>query len=216
MCLTAKESSMALAVLIYISLLLYIRNNKYDRIVAALFIVISMIQFIELLYHTKNISSENGGKSLYVILLLQPVILATGLYFHFKSNFTLAWLGVFLGIFIGGLIYSSTISFSVTKQYGHLVWSRKNKKGIFNNILGILYLLGLFIPFFIIQYYNNWKNVGIWILLSSLILSSIFVVIVYPDVCFSSMWCYSSIFVIFTAWLIGAFDCDKVEIGKGS
>ena len=49
MCITSKESSLAFATLICISMLLYIRNNKYDRIIAVLFIVISMIQFIELL-----------------------------------------------------------------------------------------------------------------------------------------------------------------------
>ena len=153
MCITAKESSLAFAVLVYISILLYIRNNKYDRIIAALFIVISMIQFIELLYHTKNISSDHGGRSLYLILLLQTVVLAFGLHYHFKSKLTLAWLGVFLAIFMSGLIYSLITSFSVTKEYGHLVWSRKNEKGILNNTFGILYLLGLFVPFFIIQYY---------------------------------------------------------------
>jgi len=230
MCITSKESSLAFVTLICISMLLYIRNNKYDRIIALLFIVISMIQFIELLYHTKNISSDNGGRALYVILLLQPLVLAIGLNNHFNSplkaghpqknvsiwesrfkTFISVWLCVYFVIFLGGLIYSTTIPFSVTKEYGHLVWSRagENQKGIFNNTVGILYLLGLFFPFFIIQYYENWRNIGIWILLFVMVLSSVIVKIVYPGVCFSSMWCYSSVSIIFTAWLIGAFDEHK-------
>jgi hypothetical protein len=229
MCITSKESSLAFATLICISMLLYIRNNKYDRIIAVLFIVISMVQFIELLYHTKNISSDNGGRALYVILLLQPLVLAIGLNNHFNSpskagqprknvsiresrfkSFILVWLCIYFVIFLCGLIYSTTIPFSVTQEYGHLVWSKAGQNGIFDNTAVILlYLLGIFFPFFIIQYYENWRDIGIWILLFVMVLSSVIVKIVYPGVCFSSMWCYSSVSIIFTAWLIGAFDEHK-------
>lgn len=210
MCITSKESSLAFAALLGVSVLLYIRNNEYDRIIAALFIVISMIQLVELLYHTHNISSDNGGRMLYLILLLQTFVLAIGLYYHYRTTFTKVWVGLYSVLFFGGLLYSLNTSFSVSQEHGHLVWSRRNSdRATILGDIGWLYLLGLFGPFFVIQYYNNWKNAGIWILLIVLTLSAIVVRIVYPKVCFSSMWCYSSIAVAFTAWLIGAFDEHK-------
>jgi hypothetical protein len=206
MCISSKESLLAGSILIGISIALYIRNGLYDRIIALLFIVISMVQFVELLFHTKNILSKNAGRALYIILWLECLVLACGLYYHFETNLTLIWMSVFTVVFIIAVIYAFNTKFTVTKQYGHLVWSQANTSTV--TILGNyrwVYLAGIFLPFIIIQYYSNWKDWSMWILFSVIVLSALVVSRVYPDVSFSSMWCYSATTIIFTAWLIGAF-----------
>ena len=206
MCLTTKESISAFILLVVVSVLLFFRDNGYDRLICALFLVISLIQFTEFLLHAGCISPDTGGRLIYLILWLQVTVFAIGLEVEFHTTFTKCWAAIFSLIFIIALYHSFDRKFDVSQEYGHLVWTKENENG---NILGpsaILYMIGLFIPFFIIQYYNNWSNIPIWIILAALILSFLLVRIFYPKLVFSSLWCYSAIGVLFVAWLVGAYN----------
>jgi hypothetical protein len=205
MCLTTKESLFALIILVVISILLFIRNIGYDRLYAALFLVVSLIQVVEYLFHAHKISSNTGGKLIFLILWLQVVVLAIGLQIYFATTFTAVWAVIFILVFVGALYYASFTKFKVSTEFGHLVWSKDGKCGNILGNYGILYLIGLFVPFLIIQYYNGWRNTGVWILFIALILSYIFVRMFYPKLVFSSLWCYSAVGIAFVAWLIGAF-----------
>lgn len=211
MCLSTKESASAFILLVVVSILLFIRNNGYDRLLAVLFFVISLIQVTEYLFHSGIISADEGGRMIYLTLWLQVAVLAIGLEVHFHTNFTKFWAAIFSLIFIIALGYSCTKEFNVTREYGHLVWTKENENG---NILGlpaILYMMGLFLPFFIIQYYENWSNIPMWIVLAALILSFLLVSMIYPKLVFSSLWCYSSVGVLFVAWLVGAFGEHSIK-----
>lgn len=205
MCLTVKESLSALIIIIVISVLLFIRGNDYDKLVAALFLIISLIQVAEYLFHAGLITPDTGGRMIYLILWLQVAVFAVGLHVQFRTDFTACWALLFTTIFVAALFYSLDKSFNVTKEYGHLVWTKENEDG---NILGtsaILYMIGLFAPFLIIQYYEKWNNISVWLIFAALILSFLLVKAFYPKLVFSSLWCYSAIGVLFVAWLVGAY-----------
>lgn len=211
MCLSTKESASAFMLLVVVSILLFIRNSGYDRLIAVLFFVISLIQMTEYLFHAGCISADEGGRLIYLVLWLQVAVLAIGLEFTFQTGFTKCWAVAFTLIFIIALCHSFNKSFNMTKEYGHLVWTKENENG---NILGpyaILYFIGLFIPFFIIEYYNNWENVPIWIIFAALVLSFLLVRVFYPKIVFSSLWCYSAIGVLFVAWLVGAYRNNSIK-----
>ena len=205
MCLTTKESVSALLIIVVISVLLFMRDNTYDRLIAILFLVISLIQLTEFLFHEGCISPDTGGRLIYIILWLQVAVLGVGLEVTFHTNFTTCWAAIFVVIFVAAVYTSLNRTFEVTREYGHLVWTKENEDG---NILGpsaILYFIGLFVPFLIIEYYNDWNNMPIWIILAALTASFVLVRMAYPRLVFSSLWCYSSVGVLFVAWLVGAF-----------
>jgi hypothetical protein len=188
----------------------FFRNNGYDRLICALFLVISLIQFTEFLLHAGCISPDTGGRLIYLILWLQVTVFAIGIEVYFHTVFTACWAAIFSLIFIVALFHSFDRKFDVTREYGHLVWTKENENG---NILGssaILYMIG---PFLIIQYYKKWSNIPIWIILAALILSFLLVRIFYHKLVFSSLWCYSAIGVLFTTWLVGAYrdNSDKLK-----
>lgn len=210
MCINEKESILGFSIMLGISLALYIRNGEYDKIIAALFVIISLIQLIEYLYHSKNITSENGGKLLHIILWLQLAVFGVGLYLHFKTIATAVWAIFFVMLLVGSILNIGNGTFSVTRERGHLVWNRKSSsyKNLSTSILGyfgVLYIIGLFGPFLIVQYYENWRNKKIWLILLSLLIATFSMRAFYPSINFASMWCYSAVGVIFTAWVAGAF-----------
>jgi hypothetical protein len=212
MCISAKASLLSFAIMAGISLALFIRNEQYDRILAALLIIVSLIQLTEYFFHIGSIYSDNAGRSIFIILWLQVAVLGLALYWHFRTELTLFWASIFVIIFLLAVLYSFSVDFFVNREDGHLVWTKGTKYGV---ILGSysswLYLIGLIIPLFIILYYNNWKNIGMWIILVAIALSIFFVKWFYPNIIFPSMWCYSAIFVAFVFWLVAAFN-EHVQV----
>jgi len=211
MCLTAKASLFAFIILIVIAILLYIRNIKYDRIFASFILAVSLIQLTEYLFHSKLISSQIGGKMIFTILWFQVLVLAIGIQILYQTTLTSIWMILFTIIFIIALYYVVQHIFEVTTGYGHLIWSQQD---INDNILGntkFIYLLGLFVPLFIILYYSEWSDISMWIIIVTFILSILLVRWIYPRMVFSSLWCYSAVGVAFVIWLVGAFYEHKVK-----
>ena len=178
---------------------------------SAVFLIISLVQLVEYLFHSGQIDSNTGGVLIYIILWLQVVVLALAIQVHFNTSLTMIWAVIFVIIFMIALNYASKTKFFVGKEYNHLIWSQEGYNG---NILGgkeIIYSIGILGPIFIVEYYNNWKNIGIWIFFASVILSALFVREYYPKIVFSSLWCYSAIVLAFVAFLIGVFPKATVE-----
>jgi len=212
MCIDAKQSLIALGVMIFISFIMYIRNIGYDRIFCFLLVAVSLIQFVEFLYHSSYIEGCTAGKAIFLILWLQVLVFALALYYKFRTSLVGVYTIFFGVVFLIAILYSVNTNFSVTTGAKHLLWQRYGLKE--GNILGNskwIYLAGLIVPLFIILYYNKWKETGTWILLGSIIFSIIFTKMISSGVYFPSMWCYSAIFIAFTAYLIGAFYCSNKE-----
>jgi hypothetical protein len=207
MCITEKESILGFSLMVGVSAALYIRNGEYDRLYAIFFLVIALIQLIEYFFHAGEITSQSAGKMLNLTLWLQLAVLGSLVYLEFRTPFTAMWAGLFVGLFVLALFNSMSATFDVRKENGHLVWEKTDgdDKGILGGYGKWFYMVGLFLPFFIIQYYNGWKNTKVWIVLASLVIATIATKWYYPSINFTSMWCYSAVAVIFTIWITGAF-----------
>ena len=165
MYITSNASPLECLGLLGISVLLYIRNEIYDRVIATLFVVMSTVQFVKLLHNTGNICCNIKGKMLYIILLLQTLVLALGLYWYHKNILIKAWAGFYTLLFIGGVLFIFNKDFNEKHEYGQMFSYQciDVETTILGN-LGWFYILGIFVPLFVIEYYNNWKNIAIWIL----------------------------------------------------
>lgn len=220
MCISLRESALAFAIIVVIVIVLWIRNARYDHLLASVLFVVGLIQLAEVFYYL-GYDPGRVGLSIYIILWLQPLVLAIAMYCYFRTPLTLFWLVLFIVVFVVALIYTGT--FSVGKNSSnYLVWRRKpsslspettisdrpfwskNGGALLGN-WGWLYLVGIFIPFLIVEYYSNWRDIGLWLVLATLVLTAIIVYFVYPKVSFPSLWCYAAVAVAAVAYLQGAF-----------
>lgn len=205
MCISAKDSLLAFFVMNSISIALIIRNKQYDRLMAALLIIVSFIQWWEYCFHSCITDSNTTGRMIFLTLWMQVAVLGIALYYYFRNTFTLIWMIIFCIVMIVAICYSVNLRFCVHESGGHLVWAQKGKKGQLLGGFSWLYLLGLIAPFFIILFYEKWCNVSIWLFILAVALSIVFVRWKYPAIVFSSLWCYSAIFICFVAYLGLAF-----------
>lgn len=220
MCFSAKASVSAWWILALLALFLWYRNDAYDRALAPFVLALGLIQLIEYGIHN-NANGSQGGKALFITLWLQCLLLAIGVYIFIKVELakngtdigagkkfleTLAVMNLILFsvIFIIALIYTflSSAQFSaVVGASGHIEWYR-NGHALMGNV-GILYIIGVFVPLFLIFWYYGFSNIGIALLIIYGILSAAYVITNYPPEAFSSMWCYLAVGFAFLAWMIG-------------
>lgn len=119
MCLSATESFSALSIMVVLAVFIKIRNIKYDSIVAALIICISLIQLIELLYHRHLISGPTAGRCIFMILWLQVLVNAITTNLYYNTSFTAHWLIFAIIIIMVALFSLDGTNFNVSEGSGH-------------------------------------------------------------------------------------------------
>ena len=202
MCLTTKDSLMALIIMVFLSVLLIVRNHQFDRIFGIFFFFIAAIQLIEALHHSKQLNDSDAGQYIFLTLLSQIVVLALLCYYYYPNKITGVWLAAMVIIFVMACYSNWYTKFAVITEK-HLIWS--SSTGSILGVYSYFYLLGLLVPFLILLYLNHWKNLKLWLVLAALILSFFITLYVYPNMFFSTMWCYGAIGIIFVMWMVGAF-----------
>ncbi len=215
MCYSAKSSLSAWIIITVIAVLLWYRNYAYDRILAAFVIALGLIQLIEYGIHN-DMNSEQGSKLLFVILWLQCFLLSVGVYWYSRQLDTFSTLGplvmliVFTVILAVAIIYVLCTSVTFEAYVGssnHIEWYR-NGQALMGS-WGIVYLIGIFVPLFILLCYSGFTSLSLYILIGYGILSALLVYFMYPLAAFSSMWCYVSVGFVFLCWMVGIFGANS-------
>jgi hypothetical protein len=224
MCFSSKASISSWWILALMSLFLWYRNERYDRALSVFVFTLGLIQLIEYGIHSGT-DPNQSGRALFITLWLQCLVLAIGVFLFIDGSYNAenpsttetivhtisGWnLFLFAIIFVVGMIMSFTSDwiFSATPgPSGHIEWYMNG--GSLLGKWGWLYLIGLFVPMFLIFAYYAWADVGIAILILYGILSAMYVISNYPSNAFSSMWCYLSIGFAFLAYFLGIIPpCD--------
>lgn len=213
MCFSSKASFSAFAILVCVSLILFVRNKNYDRYIAPFIFALSLIQLVEFGIHNGNVGKNTAGASLYIILWLQCFVLFLGVFLFMKNEAQstertlLKTTGKIFTFIYGIILVFAVISvFTIYKgsfsgspgPSGHIEWYKNG--GFLLGNLGILYLAGIFLPLFLLFLYflksdknNCLASGGTLLLLLYGIFSFIFVRLNYPENAFSSMWCFLSV-----------------------
>jgi hypothetical protein len=220
MCYSAKSSLSAWIIISLISLMLWYRNEAYDRALAPFIFTLGLVQLIEYGIHS-TMNPEHGAKLLFITLWLQCFIFALSVYVlaGALSNEEQLWLtrvvsGILLAVFL--IVFAASILYVLTTEdtfnasvgsTGHIEWNRGTTTGR-TSLLGwwsVLYLLGIFAPLLILLAMWSWTDIGLWILLAYGVGSAFFVWWLFPPEAFSSMWCYLVVGFAFLAWMVGIF-----------
>ena len=218
MCESAKASITSWWILALMSLFLWYRNEKYDRALAVFVFTLGLVQLIEYGIHS-GADPLQSGRALYITLWLQCLVLAIGVFIFINGSIdpdnpsltesiihTIAGWNLFLFamVFVVTLVllFTTDSSFSGTPvRSGHIEWYMNG--GPLLGQWGWLYIIGIFVPLFLIFGYYMWADIGIAILILYGILSAVYVLANYPPAAFSSMWCYLAVGFAFLAFFIG-------------
>ena len=186
MCFNAPISFTTFFLEILISLYLFNRNLKYDRMNSLFILSFALIQLWE------GGIWDNPQSSFVAFILLtlwiQPLAQIYGAYYVTKSNIFLPLIYFYVLIFIYTIYRVLTTTFSVSKGKNcHLVWNDDKTPNSFigSSIFPYIYLFGIFFPLIYTKQ---------WILLTIGILTLIYSLYNYSlSKEMSSFWCYSAI-----------------------
>jgi hypothetical protein len=212
-------------ILALMALFLWYRNEKYDRALAIFVFTLGLVQLIE--YGVRSgADPHQSGRALFITLWLQCLVLAIGVFIFIdgaqRSTATeniahtiAGWnLFLFATIFVIALIFSFTSdsSFSgLPNASGGVEW-HMNGTSLLNK-WGWLYLLGIFIPLFLIFAFYVWADIGIAVLIIYGVLAAAFVLAHYPVSAFTNLWCYLAVGFAFLAWFMGIIPAVETKHG---
>lgn len=192
MCYNAKSSLMAFLIITFLSLMLWYRNQKYDRVISAFTLIVGLIQLVESGVHT-GININLAGQLIFLILWLQVFIFSVGTYNYLHNIYSKLLVIVFTLALIVAIIYVilGQARFKVALgPSGHIEWYQNS--GSLLGHWGWIYLLGIFLPLMLLLARSKWTDLGLYLLLAygfiSLLLTSLFFPRALP-----SLWCYSAI-----------------------
>jgi hypothetical protein len=205
MCFDSKSSLLAFTLAYSISWYLFERDKNYDRWIAGFIIVFSSIQLLEAgLWKTmENPGSHSAAindlltRLILVFLLLQPLMQSYLGYKYTKSSILGCMSILFLGILMWGFyrIYTSAPGQfnSTIGDKGHLVWSDALSPGSFLGAVGILYMIGLFLPPFFMKDGSGWPLILIGAL------TALYSFWMTRNKEFGSLWCFTAVAISLVA-----------------
>lgn len=211
--LNSKSSITTCCLLIFLALFFWYRNQRYDRALAIFIFTLGLYQLIE--YGVRSGSNPSlAGHSLFIVLWLQCLVLAIGVYVFINDSIrseppavgrqiihTIAGWNLFLYaiIFVVGLIYSFGPMLNLETRldpHGNLEFEMPHTW---------LYMVGIFVPLFLIFGYYMWTDLEIAGLILYGALSAAYVLANFPRSNFISLWNHLTIGFAFIAWFMGMF-----------
>ena len=229
MYITATDSITSWWIYAMMSLFLWYRNEKYDRALSVFLFTLGLTQLIDYGIYS-SVNPKQSGRALFITLWLQCLVLAIGVFLFVKHEkdkgnpsitenivqIISGWnLFLFAIVFVIALITSFTSSDSFSgnvNEFGNIIWTRDG-----GNILGkygILYVIGIFLPLFLIFAYYLWADIGIALIILYGALSACYVFINYQPSSFIHTWSYFSIGIVFLAWLSGIISPAEITIKR--
>jgi hypothetical protein len=215
MCYSTRSSFIAWFIAVGIAIYLYNRNKNYDRWNAMFIFTFTLIQLLEGLLWSTSSQKLNNILTIFVliVLLLQPLVQSKAGADATNNKWLEMMIYLYVIVLLYGLFYIYRYGknfYTSVGESGHLVWHFEHRpfediprakfpaRGKFqvdsqcesDNILkgpiGLLYLMGLFIPLL----FAGWK--GLPLLLTG-IFTAIYSLRIAGKDEFSSLWCYYSV-----------------------
>jgi len=206
MAYSIKSSLLGWWFLLIMAIFLWYRNYKYDRIMAAVAIILGLFQLIEYGIFN-NMDRHQGGKLIFSILWLLLLILAMSTLIFVKNTLALAWLVIIATVFLFAIIYafiSDGSNFGVDRSENYLIWTREGR-GILHG-LEWLYIMGIIVPVILLFNYYKWEELGLYVIIMYIIISFLVIWYLFDSSVFGRVWVYSLVGIIMIAWFIGIFN----------
>jgi hypothetical protein len=215
----AKLSISSWWILVLMALFLWYRNEKYDRALSIFVFTLGLIQLIEYGIYS-GADPKQSGQAIFLTLWLQCLVLAIGVFTFINNTITstatttqniahvIAGFNLFLFsiIFVICLVISFSPDISLTASLNsneQIIWNQNNSSIL--NKWEWLYLIGIFIPLFLIFAYYMWADLEIAILILYGIFSVTYITTHYKITSFDNLWCYLTVGFVFLAWFLGIF-----------
>ena len=203
MCFNTTSSLTAWLFANTIAVYLFLRNQNYDRWNAIFIFTFTLIQLLEagIWRNLDNYWNSYLTATILIAILVQPLV-QSYLGYKYTGAYPLLILTILLSIIlvisILRIIFSNISHFiTYVGKNGHLVWTDStNPIFIGNNIILIIYLIGLLVPLLFMEQYKGWP------LLIVAIITALWSWYNSKNNEFSSLWCYTAIIYSLVALFI--------------
>lgn len=194
-----KNSLLAWWILVILTIFLWCRNYKYDRMISALAFTIALIQLTEYgIFNNMNI--KQGGKLLFMLIWLIILILSLSTLVFTKNIVSLGWTIIVSILFL--IICVHVLLNRLTDV--PIVNNNKIEYGYIIDDIYWLYIACFIIPFIILVYHFG-IDFYLMILISYIVTSMLIIYFIFGQKLFLSMWIYSLIGLVFMSWIIGMY-----------
>lgn len=202
MCYNAKSSISSFLLITLISLLLWYRNEEFDRSLAVFIFAFGLIQLLEYFYYTGSDPSL-VSRLIYIALWLQPLVFVLAVSHDVPDTLTNVII-VFYAILFFLAIYTAMEedwNISVGANH-HLVWERGDGES-FMGEMGFFYVVGILLPLLLLI----WKSGYDWTLILLLVFALGSFWWSYKNYNqtgeMGSFWCFLSVIFAVLAYLRG-------------
>lgn len=202
MCFDTQSSLTAWIIANSISIYLWCRNKNYDRWNAGFITTFTTIQLLEAgLWSSGKDSDVNSilTSLIAVMLMAQPLVQVYLGYTYTKEIILYYMSFIYLALFLyaifkvlrtssaGGASNASHYH-SVVGPNGHWIWKNGSSDSVINGwVIGLLYLIGLFVPLLFMKDYRGLP------LLFVGIVTAIYSLVISGKGEFGSMWCITAV-----------------------
>ena len=206
MCLSAKYCILAWWIAVIISLLLWYRNNKYDRVISAVLFILGLIQLVNYGSHSA-VDPKSSGKAIIILLiiLLATIIISCYIYTH---NTILMWMSISVSlisvVLIGIVLLGAGRYLSFVDKIGECPsWTQDGSPMLGGWI--IVYIMIISFCWLVILHSYNYKDVGLYIIASFIIITGFWASRDTTAAGFGPKWTYLLIGIGLIVWLSGLF-----------
>lgn len=215
MCYNKESSLKIFLITLFASIFLFIRNYENDRLLAVIFIIVSLMQLAEYFMWTDQqcgLINNNATKFALIVLLIQPLFFLLSVYLY--GNITISKKIILYLLFVVLLLSSVITYYTITynknilcskPRYvnGHLNWDIDKILKTVPSIITTLFFILYFLSPLILLFLKSKIEGLIYILLYSItLLFSIYLNKGYGG-SWKSFWCYTVNYIPLLAILIG-------------
>lgn len=155
-----------------ISVFLWYRNYRFDRVLSGFILLLGLIQISEYAF-LNGASAVSTARLIYIIIWLQPVVLFLGTFIYIKSNSNDSQTSnilekasfilfiIYIIIFIYKVCYMENITLELNDDN---IWWVRNDTSSFISNWDAVYWIGILLPLFMIFIQTGYRNISIIVL----------------------------------------------------
>lgn len=209
---SSKVSIVAWWIAAVISLLLWYRDHKYDRVIAAIVFTLGLIQLVNYGCHSV-IDPVVAGRIIMVLLVSLLLVISVSTYLY-TGNKIAMWCGlaVFIALVITVVLLFSTDYLAYVDSTGNCpIWTRSG-----HHILGSffwLYILIVVTCWLLLVLHHGYRDISLYIVAAFFVFSAFWAKRISTDNTFGGVWTYLLLGIGLLVWVGGMFsqlDCSQV------
>ena len=210
---TSKSLIISWWLFFIISVFLWYRNYRFDRVLSGFILLLALIQIFQYAFLNGS-PAKSTARLIYAVVWLQPIVLFLGTFIYIKSssfgNTTCNFLEksafilfiVYIIVFIYKMIYMNDVFLKLKDDN---IWWIQGEENTFTGGWDLVYWIGIILPLFMIFIETGYKNLSIIVLMLYAIFMAILCYQKTDTRYYLSLWSNLAMGFALFSWMGGLF-----------